>query len=194
MAGNVTAFNTVWTFDIYQAYLRPNQPEQHYVWMGRFATVVGTLLSVGTSYMVMRFSNMGDYLVLIFSLFLFPLSTAFLLGMFWKRTTSSGAFYGMIAGVGSNVVHYALYFFGVVHYRTEMAANIYIIIVGWLLAFLVIVGLSLVTQPRPESELQGLVYSLSRTLRGHAMPWYIDPKTWAVALLLMLGLLGVVFW
>ncbi len=194
MAGNVTAFNTVWTFDIYQAYIRPNQPEHHYVWMGRLATVVGTLLSVGTSYMVMRFSNMGDYLVLIFSLFLFPLSTAFLLGMFWKRTTSSGAFYGMIAGVGANLAHYALYQFGVVHYRTEMAANIYIIIVGWLLAFLVIVGLSLVTQPRPESELEGLVYSLARTLRGHAMPWYVNPKTWAIALLLMLGLLGAIFW
>jgi SSS family solute:Na+ symporter len=142
----------------------------------------------------MRFSNMGDYLVLVFSLFLFPLSTAFLLGMFWKRTTSSGAFYGMVVGVGGNIVHYALYHFGVLSYRTEMAANIYIIIVGWLLAFFVIVGLSLVTEPRPESELEGLVYSLARTLRGSSMPWYVDPKSWAVALLLMLTLLEVIFW
>jgi SSS family solute:Na+ symporter len=194
MAGNVTAFNTVWTFDIYQAYIRPNQSEHHYVWMGRLTTILGTLLSVGTSYLVMRFSNMGDYLVLIFSLFLFPLSTAFLLGMFWKRATATGAFYGMIAGVGANLAHYGLYHFGVVHYRTEMAANIYIIIVGWLLAFTVIFGLSLVTRPRPESELEGLVYSLARTLRGHAMPWYIDPKTWAIGLLLMLALLGAIFW
>jgi SSS family solute:Na+ symporter len=100
----------------------------------------------------------------------------------------------MIAGVAANLVHYGLYHFGGVHYRTEMAANIYIIIVGWLLAFLVIVAVSLVTQPRPESELEGLVYSLAPTLRSNSMPWYFDPKTCALGLLLLLSVLAVIFW
>jgi len=194
MAGNVTAFNTVWTFDIYQAYIRPRQPERHYVWMGRCATVVGTILSVGTSYIVMRFSNMGDYLVLIFSLFLFPLSTAFLLGMFWKRATATGAFYGMVAGVGTNLIHYALYHFGFIRYRTDMAANIYIIIVGWLVAFAVATGLSLVTKPRSETQLEGLVYSRARKFRENPDPWHKSPALAGIALLVMLGIVSIAFW
>jgi len=194
MAGNVSAFNTVWTFDIYQAYLRPDRAEQHYVWMGRVVTVAGTLLSVGTSYLVMRFANMGDYLVLIFALFIFPMSTAFLLGMFWKRTTPTGAFYGMVVGVATNLIHYALYHFGIVRYGTEMAANVYIIIVGWLLGFVVAVGLSLVTKPRPESELEGLVYSLAQSFRSEPVRWYQSPRLWGIAVLSLLGLLAWVFW
>jgi SSS family solute:Na+ symporter len=194
MAGNVTAFNTVWTYDIYQAYLRPGRPEEHYVWMGRFITVAGTILSVGTSYLVMSFANMGDYLVLVFSLFIFPMSTAFLLGMFWKRTTSTGGFCGMVIGVAANLVHYALYRFGFVHYQTDMAANAYIIIVGWLLGFVAAVAISLVTTPRPESELQGLVYSLARGFRSDPVPWYQSPQVWGIALLCLLGLLAWIFW
>jgi solute:Na+ symporter, SSS family len=193
MAGNITAFNTVWTFDIYQAYLRPKLSEQHYVRMGRIATVAGCLLSVATSYLVMRFNNMGDYLVLIFALFIFPMSTAFLLGMFWKRTTATGAFYGMVVGVIANVVHYFLYRFGLLHYRTEMAANTYIIIVGWLLGFAVAVGLSLVTMPYPDSRLQGLVYSLSSRedrSRGNRF----GPSFLGAVLLVALLLLAWIFW
>lgn len=196
MAGNVTAFNTVWTFDIYQAYIRPKRSEQHYVRVGRIATVAGTLLSVATSYLVMRFSNMGDYLVLIFALFIYPMSTAFLLGMFWKRATSTGAFYGMTVGVAANITHYALYRFGFVHYRTDMAANTYIVIVGWLLGLAVAVGLSLVTEPHPESRLQGLVYSLSpaRTRYSDTKHWYEKPELWGIAILGMLALLAWIFW
>ncbi len=194
MAGNVTAFNTVWTFDIYQAYLRPGRPDKHYVWMGRFATIVGVILSVGTSYLAMRFSNIGDYLQLIFALFIFPMSTAFLLGMFWKRATPTGAFYGMVVGVAANLVHYGFYHFGFIHYPTDMAANAYIIIVGWPLGFAVAVGLSLITQPRPESELEGLVYSLSKVIRFKSVPWHQRPGVWGLAVLTILGLLAWVFW
>ena len=194
MAGNVTAFNTVWTFDIYQAYIRPKRAEQHYVRMGRLATVGGTLLSVATSYLVMNFSNMGDYLVLIFALFMFPMSVAFLLGMFWKRATSTGAFYGMVVGVATNIVHYVLYAFGLVHYRTDMAANTYIIIVGWLTGLAVAVGLSLITESRPESQLEGLVYSLPSVQHSDKISWYGSPALWGVALLGMLGVLAWIFW
>jgi len=194
MAGNVTAFNTVWTYDIYQPYLRPNRSEGHYLWVGRLATVCGTILSVTTSYLVMRFRNMGDYLVLVFSLFIFPMSTAFLAGMFWKRTTATGAFYGMITGVITNMAHYGLYRCDIVPYRTEMAANIYIIIVGWLLGLAVTIGISLTTKPQPEKDLVGLVYSLSRVQDEKPVRWLRAPGFWAIILLAMFLLLAYFFW
>jgi len=194
MAGNVTAFNTVWTYDIYQAYICSDRPEQHYVRMGRLATVVGTLLSVATSYMATRFANMGDYLVLVFSLFIFPMSTVFLLGMFWKRASATGAFCGMIAGVASTLTHYGLYHFGVVRYGTEMAANASIIVVGWLMSFLVIVGVSLTSKPRPASELEGLVYSRSSLRSDRGVPWHQSPVLWGIGLLGLMGILAAVFW
>jgi SSS family solute:Na+ symporter len=194
MAGNLTAFNAVWTFDIYQAYIKPARPEEHYVWMGRLATVVGTLLSVATSYLVMRFTNMGDYLVLIFSLFIFPMSAVYLLGMFWKRATPTGAFYGMVVGVTSACLHYALYYLGLVSYRTEMAANVYIIIVAWLMAFCVTVGLSFVTKPRDEKELAGLIYSSRQDFGAETIRWFETPAFWGLLILLMLVGLAYVFW
>jgi SSS family solute:Na+ symporter len=193
MAGNLTAFNTVWTYDIYQAYIRPDQSEQHYVRMGRVATIIGALLSVGTSYIATRFANMGDYLLLLFSLFIFPMSAAFLLGMFWTRTSSDGAFYGMITGVASTITHYCLYHFGIVRYRTDMAANAYIIVVGWLMSFCVIVGVSLKSSPRPKSELIGLVYSRSN-FPWHSAPWHQNPVVCGISLLGLLGVLAAIFW
>jgi SSS family solute:Na+ symporter len=194
MAGNVTAFNTVWTFDIYQAYVRPGRSEHHYVQMGRIATVAGTLLSVATAYLVMTFNNMGDYLVLIFALFVYPMSTAFLLGMFWKRATSTGAFYGMVVGVAVNIIHYALYRCGFVQYRTDMAANTYITIVGWIIGLFVAIGLSFMTEPRTESELEGLVFLPSDPRRSARISWYCRPGLWSVVLLTMLASLMWVFW
>ncbi|MBM3801393.1 MAG: sodium/solute symporter [Acidimicrobiia bacterium] len=194
MAGNVTAFNTVWTYDIYQPYFRPRQSENHYLWVGRMATVFGTVLSVATSYLVIRFKNMGDYLVLIFSLFIFPMSTAFLSGMFWKRTTSTGAFYGMATGVVANIAHYLLYRSSILPYRTEMAANIYIMIVGWTLGLAVTIVLSLVTTPRPESELVDLVHSLSTSREERPLHWFQAPVFWAAMLLGMLAVLAYLFW
>jgi SSS family solute:Na+ symporter len=194
MAGNVTAFNTVWTFDIYQTYICPKRSERHYVQMGRIATVAGTLMSVASSYLVMSFNNMGDYLVLIFALFIFPMSIAFLLGMFWKRSTPTGAFYGMVVGVAANILHYGAYRFGLVRYNTDMAANTYIIIVGWMMGLATAVGLSLITEPRPESQLEGLVYSLSPVHRSDKIPWHQRPGVWGIVLLAMLAFLAWIFW
>jgi len=194
MAGNVTAFNTVWTYDIYRALIAPGRTDSHYLGMGRITTVVGTLLSVGASYLVMRFHNMGDYLVLVFSLFMFPMSTAFLLGMFWKRTSATGAFYGMMSGVSASIAHYLLYHYGLIHYRTEMAANLYIIIVGWLAGCSVTIALSLCASPRPDRELDGLVYSPLEVLRRERVRWRESPELWAILLFLMLLALLVVFW
>src|ERR671939_615225 len=108
MAGNVTAFNTVWTYDIYRAYLRPNEPDVHYVTVGRATTVVGVLISVATAYVAMRFNNIMDMLQLVFSFVNAPLFATFLLGMFWKRTNGHGAFWGLISGIIGAAVHHGL--------------------------------------------------------------------------------------
>jgi SSS family solute:Na+ symporter len=122
------------------------------------------------------------------------MSTAFLAGMFWKRTSSTAAFCGMVAGVTANIVHYCLYHYGIVSYRTEMAANFYIIIVGWLLGFTVTIGISLITSPRPEKDLVGLVYSLSRVHEDRPIRWFRTPTFWAIGLLVMLLFLAYGFW
>ena len=106
MAGNVTAFNTVWTYDLYQSYLKPGASDAHYLSVGRATTVVGTLLSVAAAYLAMRFNNIMDMLQLIFSFVNAPLFATFLLGMFWKRTTGHGAFWGLVAGTLAATMHY----------------------------------------------------------------------------------------
>src|ERR1700728_2166554 len=108
MAGNVTAFNTVWTYDIYQSYIKKDASDAHYLWMGRIATIGGILLSIAAAYAVTNFNNIMDALQLIFSLVNAPLFATFLLGMFWKRTTGHGAFTGLIAGTSAAMLHHRL--------------------------------------------------------------------------------------
>ena len=138
MAGNVTAFNTVWTYDIYQTYIKPGADDAHYLWMGRMATVFGTLASIGTAYVAMAFNNIMDLLQLVFSFINAPLFATFLLGMFWKRTTANGAFWGLLGGTGAAAVHYALtgvagaHRLGWLHsYPSDMAQNFWGAIYAW---------------------------------------------------------------
>ncbi len=159
MAGNVTAFNTVWTYDVYQAYLRPGRPDAHYLAVGKAATVFGTLASVAAAYLVFFFNNLMDYMQLLFSFFNAPLFATFLLGMFWARATASGAFYGLLAGTGAAAAHYLLVVANVLHYRSDMASNYYGAITAWTVCFLVTFVISLKTRPKPVEELVGLVYS-----------------------------------
>src|SRR5206468_3450651 len=108
MAGNVTAFNAVWTYDIYQSHIRPGQSDQHYLRMGHAATVFGILLSVAAAYAATRFNNILDMLQLVFAFVNAPLFATFLLGMFWRRTTGHGAFYGLLTGTITAALHYGL--------------------------------------------------------------------------------------
>ena len=101
MAGNVTAFNTVWTYDIYHAYLNRRASDQHLLWMGRFATIFGIAISIGAAYLAAGFNNIMDFLQLVFAFVNAPLFATFLLGMFWKRTTGHGAFTGLLLGTGA---------------------------------------------------------------------------------------------
>ncbi len=206
MAGNVTAFNTVWTYDIYQSYINKRGTDAHYLWMGRMATIGGVVLSIGAAYAATRFNNIMDALQLIFSLVNAPLFATFLLGMFWKRTTGHGAFTGLLAGTFAALLHHGLTlpmgetpglhgaWISHVHtYPSDMAQNFWTAIFAFSVNLLVTIAVSLVTRPRPESELVGLVYSLTpKPVEGH-LAWYEKPSSLAIAVLVMLVALNLVF-
>jgi SSS family solute:Na+ symporter len=206
MAGNVTAFNTVWTYDIYQAYINKRASDAHYLWMGRMATVFGIALSILAAYAATGFNNIMDALQLVFSFVNAPLFATFLLGMFWKRTTGHGAFLGLISGTLAALLHHGLTipdgappgihggWITVVHrYPSEMAQNFWTAIFAFCVNFLVTVVVSLMTKPRPESELVGLVYSLTPKPIEHHLAWYRKPATLAWGVLALLIVLNLVF-
>ena len=206
MAGNVTAFNTVWTYDIYQSYINKRATDAHYLWMGRMATVGGILLSIGAAYLVTSFNNIMDSLQLIFSMVNAPLFATFLLGMFWKRTTGHAAFSGLIAGTFGALIHHGLTlpvdaspglhggWIAVLHrYPSDMAQNFWTAIFAFMINLLVTVVVSLMTEPRPEPELVGLVYSLTPKPVETHLSWYQKPATLGIAVLGMLVILNLVF-
>jgi SSS family solute:Na+ symporter len=181
MAGNVTAFNTVWTYDIYQSYIRRDAPDQHYLRMGRIATVGGVALSIGAAYLALQFTNIMDYLQLIFSFVNAPLLATFLLGMFWKRATANGAFWGLAGGTTAAALHYLATRHELLHYTSDMAGNFYGAIYAWTTCFLLTVLISWMTRPRPEAELVGLVYALTKRPSYRRLGWLARPATLAVA-------------
>jgi len=206
MAGNVTAFNTVWTYDIYQAYINKRGTDAHYLWMGRMATVFGVLLSIGAAYAATNFNNIMDALQLIFSLVNAPLFATFLLGMFWKRTTGHGAFTGLLAGTGAALVHHGLTlpadatpgihgaWIHLVHtYPSDMAQNFWTAIFAFSVNMIVTIAVSLVTTARAEGELVGLVYSLTPKPVETHLNWWEKPSTLAIAVLAILVVLNLVF-
>ncbi len=206
MAGNVTAFNTVWTYDIYQAYINKRATDAHYLWMGRMATIGGIVLSIAAAYAAKNFNNIMDALQLIFSLVNAPLFATFLLGMFWKRTTGHGAFTGLLAGTTGALVHHGLTlpadatagihggWITLVHtYPSDMAQNFWTAIFAFSINMVVTVAVSLATRPRPESELVGLVYSLTPKPVETHLEWWQKPSTLAFAVLGMLVVLNLVF-
>ncbi|MGD0797250.1 MAG: sodium:solute symporter family protein [Acidobacteriaceae bacterium] len=206
MAGNVTAFNTVWTYDIYQAYINKRATDAHYLWMGRMATIGGIVLSIGAAYAVTSFNNIMDALQLVFAIVNAPLFATFLLGMFWKRTTGHGAFTGLVAGTVGALVHHGLTlplgdatgihggWIAVLHrYPSDMAQNFWTAIWAFTINFAVTIAVSMATRARPEPELVGLVYSLTpKPVESH-MQWYEKPATLALAVLAMLVVLNLVF-
>ena len=199
MAGNVTAFNTVWTYDIYQAYIKRNAGDAHYLRMGRIATVFGTVASVATAYVAMAFGNIMDLLQLVFSFINAPLFATFLLGMFWARTTPNGAFFGLVSGTGAAAIHYALTGVAggrasVLHvYPSDMAQNFWGAIVAWTACFVLTIVVSLVTRPRENSDMVGLVYSLTPKQQEGHLAWYRRPAVLGVIVLVAAVLLNLYF-
>jgi len=207
MAGNVTAFNTVWTYDIYQPYIHRGASDRHYLWMGRMATVFGVAVSVAAAYVANQFNNIMDVLQLVFAFVNAPLLATFLLGMFWKRATGHGAFVGLLAGTLAATLHHGLTlpahaepgvnggWFGVAHqYPSEMAQNFWTAIFSWTTCFVVTIVVSLLTRPREDRELVGLVYSLTERSKDSGGPWYNRPATLGVVVLLMVAVLNYLFW
>jgi SSS family solute:Na+ symporter len=207
MAGNVTAFNTVWTYDIYQSYIRPGATDEHYLWMGRAATVFGIAFSIGAAYVANRFNNIMDMLQLVFAFVNAPLFATFLLGMFWKRTTGHGAFTGLLAGTTAAAIHHGLTlpvgaisgikggWLGVTHtYPSEMAQNFWTAIYAWCTCFAVTILVSLVTRAPEESKLVGLVYSLTPRPEEEPLAWYSRPAPLAIMVIAGTVLLNLIFW
>ena len=193
MAGNVTAFNTVWTFDIYQTHINPGKVDQHYLLMGRLATIFAVLVGIATAFIVLKFNNLMDYLQLLFAFFNAPLFGTFLLGMFWKRTSAHSGFWGLLCGILSAATHYTLYHFHYIAYPSDMAANFYQAIVAFVTCFVVTVVVTLFTEPRKEAELVGLVYSLTPRPKTAHLPWYERPGILAIIILGMCAVLNIVF-
>jgi SSS family solute:Na+ symporter len=206
MAGNVTAFNTVWTYDIYQSYIRPGQPDHHYLWMGRMATVFGIAISIAAAYVARQFNNIMDMLQLVFAFVNAPLFATFLSGMFWKRATGHGAFFGLLGGTMAAAVHHAITlpagsnpgvkggYLAMVHrYPSEMAQNFWTAIYSFGACLLVTVLVSLLTRrTKTDKELEGLVYSLTPRPREE-VPLLRQPATLAALVLVLTVILNVVF-
>jgi SSS family solute:Na+ symporter len=206
MAGNVTAFNTVFTYDLYQSYIHKGASDRHYMAVGRWATVGGILFSIGTAYAVISFNNILDILQLVFSVVNAPLFATFLLGMFWKRTTGHGAFSGLLAGTLAALAHHGLtlpmdarpgihggWITVVHHYPSEMAQNFWGAIFAFSINAVVAIAVSLMTKPRPEEELVGLVRSLTPKPPQHHLAWWQRPETLAIAILICAIALNLFF-
>src|ERR1043165_8618951 len=206
VAGNATAVNTVWTYDIYQAYIRRGASDAHYLRVGRMATIFGVAASILTAYVAAQFNNIMDVLQLVFAFVNAPLLATFLLGMFWKRATGHGAFTGLVAGTLAAALHHGLtlpsgaavgvkggWLAIVANYPSEMAQNFWTAIDAWTVCFLVTIAASLMTRPRADDELKGLVYSLTERPRDEQLAWYMRPPVLGSIVLVCVFLLNVIF-
>lgn len=201
-AGNISAFNTVWTYDIYRALIRKKAPDAHYVRMGRAATIVGILLSVVTAYWAKSFPSIMDYMQAIFSWVNAPLFATMLLGMFFARITSAGAFWGLIAGMVSSFTLFLAVKFGwlsasvitLSKNASPMAANFWRAWWAWLICFAVTILVSAFTKPKPKAQLAGLVKGLTTVPRDGKLRFYQRPGIMALAALGVFLILNLIFW
>ncbi|MBI4890829.1 MAG: sodium:solute symporter family protein [Acidobacteria bacterium] len=202
MAGNVSAFATVWTYDIYRAFMKKDATDAHYVAMGRWCTILGVLVSIGTAYLVMEFKSIMDYVQALFSFFIAPLFGTVLLGMLWKRATPQGGFWGLLTGTLSSIAMWAwvkadptaLKYIAISSNAKDMAENMYRALWSWLVCFFVTVIVSLMTKPKPDSELQGLVYGCTEVPHEHGLAMWQRPGFWASVVGVVFVILQIVFW
>ncbi|SPE35712.1 SSS sodium solute transporter superfamily [Candidatus Sulfopaludibacter sp. SbA3] len=188
MAGNVTAFNTVFTYDIYQSYINKHAADSHYLMVGRMTTIAGVALSIGAAYVASYYNNIMDLLQFVFGFVNAPLFATFLLGMFWKRATAHGAFAGLLSGTiaagatwGLTVAEGKGGLFGTVYtFPSTMAQNFWIAIFGFGVCFLLTILVSTMTAPRPEKELEGLVYGLTKIRHDEGAKWWQRPAPLAI--------------
>jgi SSS family solute:Na+ symporter len=202
MAGNVTAFSTVWTYDIYRALIRKDASDHHYLNMGRWSTILGVIVSIGTAYLVMRSASIMDYVQALFSFFIAPLFGTVILGMLWKRATNAGGFWGLLAGTLSSIGMWAwvmrdpgaLRYIALSPAAKPMAENMFRALWSWIICVLVTVIVSYMTQPKAASELTGLVYGETAIPHEGDMPFYQRPIFWAGIVSVVFVILNLLFW
>jgi solute:Na+ symporter, SSS family len=202
MAGNVSAFATVWTYDIYQPYIKKGMSDAHYVRIGRWCTILGVFLSIGTAYFVTNFKSIMDYMQALVGFFISPLFGTVIMGMIWKRTTPKGGFWGLLAGTGSSVAMYTavrihpawIRYVALSPDAKDMAENLYRALWSLLICLFVTIVVSLFTEPKPKEQLQGLVWSYTKFPASEKMPLWKKPVFWAVGVGIFFGVLQWVFW
>jgi SSS family solute:Na+ symporter len=192
VAANVTSFNTVVTYDLWQDYVRPGRDEQYYLRVGRIATVLGLLIAVATAFIAKGYDNIMNYVQLLFSYFNAPLFATFIIAMFWKRSTPWAGFFGLIAGFLGAFITHELYSWGTLDLGSQLAASFWGAIIAFLADLVVTVGVSLVTQPKPDEELRGLVWGLTPKEEDVEEHDPADDVWWRSPWLLGAGALGLV--
>ncbi len=201
MAGNVSAFSTVWTYDIYRPLFKPNAADSHYMTVGRWSTLIGVLVSIGAAYLCMQFKSIMDYVQALFSFFIAPLFGTVLLGMLWKRATNAGGFWGLLAGIGSSIGMYAwvkidpiaLKYIALSDHAQDMAENMYRALWSWMICVAVTIVVSYATKPRPDAELTGLVRSCTPLPTEGHYPLIQRPSFWAVIVILIFLIINFIF-
>ena len=206
MAGNVSAFSTVWTYDIYGAFINKKASDKHYVSMGRWSTVIGMLISIATAYLVANAASIMDYVQALFSFFIAPLFGTVVLGMLWKRATKAGGFWGLLAGTASSIGMWVYTSFGTEIHKAlalsrvalssdarPMAENLYRALWSWLICVAVTVVVSYMTKPTPEAQLAGLVYGATPIPDDGATSIWQKPIFWAVIVIIVFFALNIIF-
>jgi len=202
MAGNVSAFTTVWTYDIYRPLINSKGTDHHYVNMGRWTTIIGVLISVGTAYLVMQFASIMDYVQALFSFFIAPLFGTVLLGMLWKRATGAGGFWGLLCGTLSSISMWAwvkvdptaLRYVALSPHAKALAQDMYQALWSFIVCVTVTVLVSYATKPRPARELAGLVYGETDVPSVGDVPFYEKPLFWAAVVIVIFFILNIIFW
>jgi len=202
MAGNVSAFSAVWTYDIYQPLIKKNASDEHLVTVGRWATILGVVVSIGTAYMVMSAAGIMDYVQALFSFFISPLLGVVLVGMFWSRATKAGGFWGLLLGTLTSVGlwawvkadPHALRYVALSPDAKDMAENMYRALWSVIVAMLVNFVVSLATEPKPAEELEGLVYGATKIPEEEPVPMYKNEWFWTAVATVMFCALNIYFW
>jgi SSS family solute:Na+ symporter len=202
MAGNVSAFATVWTYDLYRPFIRKTAPDAHYVSMGRWCTLIGVFISIGTAYVAMGFASIMDYVQALFGFFIAPLFGTVLLGMMWKRVSKAAGFWGLLAGTLTSIGiftamkldHRWVGVFALSPHAQGLAQDMYQSLWSCTTCVIVTVLVTLVTKPRPDAELQGLVYSLTEVAHEERVGLLRRPVFWGGVALAGLIVLQIIFW
>jgi SSS family solute:Na+ symporter len=194
MAGNVTAFNTVWTYDLYQSFLAPDRSDRHYLLVGRIVTVVGILLSIVAAYAGREFPSIFDYWALVSTIFVAAPFATFILGVFTKHIGGTAAFIGMLTGIVTTAGHFALYHFGYLSYASDLMMDFYGGFYGFSVNLAITLIVSWFEDPPPDQNLDGLVYWHTSRPQPKAQPFYLTPAALAIAALLLAVALNIIFW